>query len=371
MAAPLNEAEAELMLPASAVKPSAPSGCRRAALCAVVLVSAVAVASLFGSRAPTSIKPSLVASLAGGPPSSCPNFTKDMIGGTNCPADEFLTALVLDLAAKSGEDLVIFDVGCNKGTDSVKWLDRKHPGIRRKWMETIEELYDNTAWLACGNDVAAAKAAPAPVPSGHGSLRVVCVEPLPVNVELLHKVSAKVWAPGSGLTAAASELTVVASAAAEAKGTSHMPAGLPPGSEAFGIGSGTVPVPVTTVDDLAAGPGLGSVDVLQIDAEGWDAAVLRGAEKVLQNVRLLKFEVHQDVVGSPWSNTTLLSVIEHLDGLGLDCFWAARSGSLPRLTGCWTESEERQFHPLFWTNVNCLRRGDPLHDLALQRAPGQ
>ncbi|CAE7197745.1 unnamed protein product [Symbiodinium natans] len=123
------------------------------------------------------------------------------------------------------------------------------------------------------------------------------------------------------------------------------------------------------VDALMASRGLSRVDVLSVDTEGHDPLVLAGAAKALKTLRLLFFEVHQDLTGSPWSRTSLLSVAEGLDDYDLDCFWAGNNGKLQKITGCWTMQDESTHRPIPWANILCVRRGDEWHG-ALQKYVG-
>ena len=97
--------------------------------------------------------------------------------------------------------------------------------------------------------------------------------------------------------------------------------------------------------------------------EGHDPLVLAGAAKALKTLRLLFFEVHQDLTGSPWSRTSLLSVAEGLEDYDLDC-----SGQ-GTITGCWTMQDESTHSPIPWANILCVRRGDEWHG-ALQKHVG-
>ena len=94
------------------------------------------------------------------------------------------------------------------------------------------------------------------------------------------------------------------------------------------------------------------IDVLKIDCEGHDSAVLRGARATLRRTRVLMFEVSGT---GQWAETHFSDVIEELDEAGFTCFWAGAHGLL-RLTGC--------YHPIFdtewWhrdaTNAVCASR---------------
>ncbi len=104
------------------------------------------------------------------------------------------------------------------------------------------------------------------------------------------------------------------------------------------------------------------IDVLEIDTEGFDPLVLKGATKVLQSnlVRLLIFEYHGM---AEWQKKDLKDVVDSLDQVGYDCYFMMNTKrSLLRLTGCWVSAFE--FHS--WSNVACVWRGDIAWSTILQ-----
>merc|ERR1712039_87352 len=146
-------------------------------------------------------------------------------------------------------------------------------------------------------------------------------------------------------------------------GTGNFPVGRP-GDEALILGhvkSAYTPVRITTVSALFAEFGLTHADVLTIDTEGFDPAVLQGAAGILASVRFVSFEIHQDLRGTPWWTATLIGQVELLDEHGFDCFLAGRNGKLQQLTRCWTVDDEKKHHRIGFANVACVRRGDRWH----------
>jgi len=80
-----------------------------------------------------------------------------------------------------------------------------------------------------------------------------------------------------------------------------------------------------TVDNLVKQMNLPRVDILKIDTEGWDPAVLLGAFSTLSSVRYLEFEVHRDLKKTPWHSTKLKLVIDKLhDEKEFECYWLVR-----------------------------------------------
>merc|ERR1711924_362178 len=87
-----------------------------------------------------------------------------------------------------------------------------------------------------------------------------------------------------------------------------------PGIEFMGVGrfgDGLhIPVRVNTVDQLIVDNALSRVDVLTIDTEGADPAVLKGSLETLLRVRYLQFEVARHLANTSWVNTEVFRVID-------------------------------------------------------------
>lgn len=268
-----------------------------------------------------------------------------------------------------GGGRVFMDIGCNTGSDAVGFLERwgTHPGVAIAWDALL--LMHGAGSGACGQNLNNLAIHPKDkfliprakkVPSLENP-QVLCVEPMPSTVKLLHKV------------AKATQLTndtfrVVQAAVGEREGSVLFPDG-EMGRESLGIGvakgHATVPVRQTTVDLLLKEHQLSKVDILTIDTEGHDPAVLRGAQGALSEgrVRFLVFEVHQDLKNTTWASTSLLGEIQRLDSWQFDCYWAGNNGKVNRITGCWTAELEAKHRPIGWSNVVCARRGDPWHSI--------
>lgn len=91
----------------------------------------------------------------------------------------------------------------------------------------------------------------------------------------------------------------------------------------------TLQVPVTTLDIEMATFGLDRIDMLKIDAEGFDLRVLQGAAGLLrgQRVGVVQFEYN-----APWAaaGSTLLHAFQFLEGMGYSVF-LLKTGGLYRL----------------------------------------
>lgn len=114
--------------------------------------------------------------------------------------------------------------------------------------------------------------------------------------------------------------------------------------------SGTA-VPAVTVDGYCSDNGIGRVDVLSIDAEGFDPAIIAGAARTLSNhrARILQFEYHQRGL---WASHSLENVTSSLSGWGYDCFFIQEQDVVIRISGCWHPSYEFKQ----WSNVVCVLR---------------
>lgn len=152
--------------------------------------------------------------------------------------------------------------------------------------------------------------------------RFLLFEPNPKTAASLRKVS---W------PASASDVTVLEKAAADVPGNAEFFA-----ETMFGETSSliqghsnrqarTVTVSVTTLDDEMATLGMGHVDMLKIDAEGYDMRVLAGARRLLetQTVGAVQFEYN-----APWTEagSTLAFAFRFLQEKGYRVFLLKAAG---------------------------------------------
>ena len=212
--------------------------------------------------------------------------------------------------------------------------------------------------------------------TGSSSVTAVAVEMIPSTLAALRTVSAKF----SRIVPDASLHAVLAAASDVAGGVVEVPNGSGlTGEERCSLGDlasnvscglankhgvrGTAPPPVarvniTTIDALTVEFGLSVVDWLSIDAEGYDARVLRGAAAVLGSgkVRLVEFEYHSTGL---WATLRLADTLRWLEGFGFKCFWQGDVGALaPAVSECGDELDFRA-----WSNLVCSR--EPALVLAL------
>ena len=110
-----------------------------------------------------------------------------------------------------------------------------------------------------------------------------------------------------------------------------------------------------------------------MNAEGNDPLVLAGSMATLCRTRYLEFEHHR--VGE-WATTALQDVVAQLDSVGFGCFWTFNDGNLVAVTGsCWHASFGDKATRT-WSNLACVKRGDPwwdimqeFHAASLRKAP--
>lgn len=137
-----------------------------------------------------------------------------------------------------------------------------------------------------------------------------------------------------------------------------------PNEAAVQEGYKAVMVPTVSLDRFADSAGLGVVDFLFVDAEGYDPSVLRGAGGLLGagRVRALVFEYNRM---NNWDHEELgdlLSYLEHTGGF--DC-WLLQDGFAVLLTGCWDRGKGKS-----WSNVLCVRREErALHAVMVSMMP--
>jgi len=297
-------------------------------------------------------------------------------GMTDCPEDVWVDAMV---EADPSPDKIIMDVGCNKGDDSISWLERWDPSPHGFWNTSrwrnyydevlIQPLPDQKAGWFQSRLSHCLPFRPVSRPATVRQLALqsktvgqspiaVCIEPQKENVELLHNASSTF---GYGSTKYGSLKIVQAALTdhADLNETIEFPNGMP-GQENLGLSSNmwgrySSSVKLLTVDNLVKQMNLPRVDILKIDTEGWDPAVLLGASSTLSSVRYLEFEVHRDLKKTPWHSTKLKLVIDKLhDEKEFECYWAGQNGRLLSINRCWRETFEKGF----WGNAACVKRTD-------------
>jgi hypothetical protein len=109
-------------------------------------------------------------------------------------------------------------------------------------------------------------------------------------------------------------------------------------------------VPMFRLDNYTKTFGLENtiVDVLSIDVEGFDWAVLSGGNETLSHTMYLEFEYNWM---GPWAKQSFKDSLNSLKEQGFICYWPGRFGHIWRLTDCWQDYYDLKF----WSNVACVK----------------
>jgi FkbM family methyltransferase len=289
------------------------------------------------------------------------------LGASSCPKTYHLNMLAQSMcaSAEKGNALVI---GGNTGSDCVgfaRFLSGDPSVSLARWQTDLEkhtkQRFPRPKCIGSGGGQGVEEY-PLVTPFGlEAHRKAFCVEPLPQNFDVLNTTSHY----GSW-----DQLQMIHAAVADRvpeKGTFGFPARASFGLETAHIGQAqenTVLVRGTTVDEIVTHEMGGVVPyLLAVDTEGFDALVLRGANRTLATgkVKYIEFEYHNI---APWRNMNLRPTIESLDAAGYTCYWA--QPRLVLITGCWDWGAFGAMHE--WSNVVCARRDDTCWSAALSKA---
>ncbi|KDD77127.1 hypothetical protein H632_c13p3 [Helicosporidium sp. ATCC 50920] len=270
----------------------------------------------------------------------------DNPGWTACGSSRYLEEFN-DLSPQGRK--VMIDVGCNKGYSSAKFFALWAPEVGL----TPPEIVKRRPSVWCGNCNDCQEEIRSRSKAQGAQLTVLCLEPSQSNFADLVQTRDAFFSTNSPDV----QWLTLNLAASNATGTARFSRECT--SEQCSLGEAAAHnsdlIETTTVDGLLAHHAVDFVDVLKIDAEGYDATVLQGAAQTLaaRRVRLLSFEYHG--VGF-WPKTRLRGVVQWLAGLDYVCYFDGQP-HLARLTGCWDEAYE--FHD--WSNVVCVQRDSSLY----------
>lgn len=251
---------------------------------------------------------------------------------------------------------VMLDVGCNKGYSSAKMFGLWAPelGFNPKSIPARRP----EVW--CGNCGDCHEELDPALEKGEGGLTVYCLEPSQANFAQLvltrdaffrNNDPSVQWLT---MNLAMSNSTGVARFSREC--TSEQCALNVAAARNADL------IDTSTVDDFLKKFNISHVDVLKIDTEGFDAAVLTGAMTSIASGRVgvISFEYHEVGV---WKEYRLRHVVEWLSGFGYSCYFDGKGG-LSRLTGCWDDAYEIYQ----WSNVVCVPRASPIYQAAERRS---
>jgi len=253
-------------------------------------------------------------------------------------------------AALNVEEFVYVEIGCNKGTDALMNL-RAFTASKIIDIERWQE-YTKLGNFACPFDHERWKILLEQTKPRAKQYRHLCIEAAAENANPV-----KATAMLQGLDKLGLHVQHAAVSSSNVPSTVKFPV-ITPGQENIGIGTNNTEfrefydVEVFTVDGLVKMHEIKRVDVLKIDTEGNDPRVLIGAVKTLSMLKpsYLTFENHG--IGH-WATFHLEDIIDFLNALHYECFWATDSGKLIRITSCWSQDYGKV---KTWSNVACYHR---------------
>ena len=285
--------------------------------------------------------------------------------------------LLYETAIGCGRDALVVNVGANKGYVLAELVSIFAPqaGIGPIRLGEAYEEFGLTLnhFTGCGvcadcrEDPAPSSAVMCVAAAGGGGgsvggallaqLTLHAFEPMPDNIHLLRSVVEPLLAIADGVSLKVHAAAVV-SDAARVKSVPFQ--NCKRGEEACSIssaaGSNTVDVPTASLDLWAERELKGGavIDLLFVDAEGYDPDVIRGASALLRSgrVRILEFEYHGVNL---WEIQSLDGVVTALDWQGYSCFLIGRASNAVLLTGCF---EPASMEKKAWSNVLCVRRSE-------------
>ncbi|KAG2426931.1 hypothetical protein HXX76_012717 [Chlamydomonas incerta] len=252
----------------------------------------------------------------------------------------------------------VLDVGCNKGYFSGIALNYLAPGFgNHLQLLYTEHIKSNKSDNPCGSCNDCQEPLPKHLPSlGQAQVDVYCYEPSTVLFSGLTTARDTVYGPpespvqGKGTTV---RFNLRNKAVSNRTGTDKFPTDS--ATEVGSLGEGA-PVNVTTLDAELSEAGMPTyLDVLKIDAEGFDPTVMAGAYHLLRSHRvgLLTFEYH-----SEWNRSggKLRLCLDYLEELGYSCYFDGPR--LVKLSGCWHHELEIDR----CSNVVCAVQGSAYDD---------
>jgi FkbM family methyltransferase len=278
-----------------------------------------------------------------------------------CPSSSFLN-LLYETAFRCS-DVLILNVGANKGYVLAELLFIFAPRAKigpiqlghliENYGVSLEDFSGCGVCNDCKHNPSSSSAAACSI---HPRIILHAFEPLPANVHLLKMTIEPLINSVENLSLTVHSKAIIGDANIKTVPFENCGIGIEWCSIKSAGGGNTINVEAASLDSWAAA-NLASddvIDLLFVDAEGYDPDVLRGAHSLFSSgrVRVFQFEYHGINV---WTTTTLESVISFLSELGYSCFLVGRAFNSVLLTGCFdpTSMEKKQ-----WSNVLCVRRNE-------------
>ncbi|GIM16526.1 hypothetical protein Vretimale_19157 [Volvox reticuliferus] len=269
-----------------------------------------------------------------------------------------------ELKAKAKEQqTTIADVGCNKAYFSATALNYLAPHYGNH-LQLLFKLHDarGVYQKPCGGCNECLQQPPNHTVGGQATVDVFCFEPSEIHVTSLTQARDALYGPPDGTSKPPGQETkvnfhITQAAVSNSSGIARFPVNCTGNVCSLANSDQQMQeVKITTVDEQMRSRGLPYLDVLKIDTEGFDPAVLAGAYESLANQRvgLLSFEYHK-----LWkrSRGTLKECVHYLDDLGYSCYYDAPV--LAKVSGsCWQDAYEIRR----WSNVVCVRRGTAMEE---------
>jgi len=261
---------------------------------------------------------------------------------------------------------VVVNIGANKGYVASEWLELFHPELGIS-PASLKKHFDNLAakgLLGRAHHLCGAcddcKTGPRlqRLERTKRPLLMHAIEPNPVNVRMLREMYN--MAIGSEVSKYLIIREMAMSNQSQIAKFRKTDFGDETGSLQIGNHGNTIDVKVGTLDAYVRLEGISHIDYLKIDTEGYDALVLEGAERLLQEGQIdaIEFEYHSIAYwsrGGP-ERRFLRDVVQKLDKYGFACYILGRDGATVQLTKCWNEKLEIEF----WSNIGCVRKNSPL-----------
>jgi FkbM family methyltransferase len=293
--------------------------------------------------------------------------SQNPVQNSNCPElSKLIDAYIRSIPPE--KQVTVVTVGCNKGYDfisAVRHWSRDENFSEQKLRERHFLLGLRRRGIGLCNAGTRPDASVRNEVFGTRQVSAWCFEPLATNFEMLNKSFTALGYLQS--------VHLVRAAVSSHNAKAYFPR-LKPGSESASLNQDAHEhepeslkatfdlVDVVTLDDAL--DEVDTIDHLSIDTEGNDMRVLYGSMRLLaeKRVRFLQFEYHSV---SHWATTDLSDVIDVLDQLGYDCYFAGNHGQLWRVTGCWHDS----YHKKAWSNIVCAARDEKLlHEIMEEAA---
>ena len=289
-------------------------------------------------------------------------FHTPLMFHTRCPDESWArTHFEKIIRGNESSPFLGVNVGCNKGLDAIEMARLLSQDPRISVKDWNKAMGDAKAKPVCGVPK------DQPLANSASSLGTVhCIEPVSSTVKDLKKALRELHYEDS--------IVVTQAAATNYTGTVRFPNSVDSGAEGSSLkdceagssSEGCAEIPAYTLDDYlrehsvnsggAASNSIHSgaaspIDMLLIDAEGFDHEVLQGASETLKRVRYLLFEVH--LVGN-WMSHSLVETVETILE-DFTCYWAGKN-RLWRITNCLNETIADLYEYKSWSNVACVHR---------------